>query len=188
MSILPATASISAWASRTSLSLALLCFASSSALADSVYQTREDFLSEVFGAPPPAQVLWLDSSVQDGLKGVLGHPYGQARLRYWRKDGKTVWILDEIGKEYPITAAFVVEKDAQRDAQKDAIDMARVLVYRESRGMEVRYPAFLRQFAGARLQDGRLSKPIDGISGATLSVQSMQRMARAALLLNGHAP
>jgi hypothetical protein len=161
----------------------VLCLLPGSAFADSVYQTREDFLSEVFGAPPPAQVLWLDSGVQDALKTVLGHPYGQARLRYWRKDGKTAWILDEIGKEYPITAAFVVEKDAQ----KDAIDIARVLVYRETRGMEVRYPAFLRQFAGARLRDGRLSKPIDGISGATLSVQSMQRMARAALLLNGHA-
>jgi hypothetical protein len=180
MSTLRATASISAWASRTSLCLALLCAASGSALADTVYQTRDDFLREVFGAPPPARVLWLDNGVQDRLKAVLGHPYGQARLRYWRKNGKTAWILDEIGKEYPITAAFVVENDA--------IDRARLLVYRETRGMEVRYPSFLRQFDGARLRDGRLSKPIDGISGATLSVQSMERMARAALVLNEQAP
>jgi hypothetical protein len=158
----------------------MLFMASGSALADTVYQTRDDFLREAFGAPPPAQVLWIDSGVQDSLKAVLGHPYGQARLRYWRKNGKTAWILDEIGKEYPITAAFLVEKDA--------IEMARVLVYRETRGMEVRYPSFLRQFAGARLLDGRLTKPIDGISGATLSVQSMARMARAALMLNEHAP
>jgi hypothetical protein len=177
---LRSTASTSAWASRTSLVLALLCLAAGAACADTVYQTRDDFLREVFGAPPPAQVLWLDNSVQDRLKAVLGHPYGQARLRYWRKNGKTAWVLDEIGKEYPITAGFVVDHDA--------IDTARVLVYRETRGMEVRYPAFLRQFSGARLQGGRLTKSIDGISGATLSVQSMDRMARAALVLNEQAP
>ena len=150
------------------------------AFADTVYQTRDDFLREVFGTPPPAQVLWVDSGVQGALKAALGHPFAQARLRYWRKNGKTAWILDEIGKEYPITAAFVLEKDV--------IDSARVLVYRETRGMEVRYPSFLRQFSGVRVRDGRLGKPIDGISGATLSVQAMDRMARAALVLDGYAP
>ncbi len=154
--------------------------ASGGAFADTVYQTRDDFLREAFGTPPPVQVIWVDSDIQNSLKAVLGHPYGQARLRYWRKNGKTAWILDEIGKEYPITAAFLVGNDS--------IDLARVLVYRETRGMEVRYPSFLRQFIGARLLDGKLSKPIDGISGATLSVQSMERMARAALVLNEHAP
>ena len=159
------------------LAALLACGAAS---ADSVYQTRDDFLREVFGAPPPAQVLWVDGSVQGALTAVLGHPSGQARVRYWRKDGKTAWILDELGKEYPITAAFVLGKGA--------IDSARVLVYRETRGMEVRYPSFLRQYSGARLQNGRLDRPIDGISGATLSVQAMDRMARAALVLDGHAP
>jgi FMN-binding domain len=173
-------ASILAWASHSSRVLALLCLACGAAFADTVYQTRDDFLREVFGTPPPAQVLWLDNNVQSSLKEALGHPYGQARLRYWRKDGKTAWVLDEIGKEYPITAGFVVGNNT--------IDTARVLVYRETRGMEVRYPSFLQQFTGARLLDGRLSKPIDGISGATLSVQSMVRMARAALVLNERAP
>ena len=173
-----ATASISAWASR--ISLVLLCAAGGPALADSVYQTRDDFLREVFGSLPQARVLWLDNKTQDSLKVVLGHAYGQARLRYWRRDGKTAWVLDEIGKEYPITAAFVVKQDA--------IDLARVLVYRETRGMEVRYPSFLRQFAGARLKEGGLNKPIDGISGATLSVQAMDRMARAALVLDRQTP
>lgn len=173
-------ASLWAWASRSSLISVMLFAACSSAFADTVYQTHDDFLREVFGTPPQAQVLWLDNTVQGRLKAVLGHPYGQVRLRYWRKNGKTAWILDEIGKEYPITAAFVVENDAVKGA--------RVLVYRETRGMEVRYPSFLQQFAGARLVGGKLSKSIDGISGATLSVQSMERMARAALMLNELAP
>ena len=180
MSTLRAIVSILAWASRSSLAPAILFLASGGVFADTVYQARDDFLREACGTPPPVQVRWLDGGVQDALKAVLGHPYGQARLRFWRKGEKTAWILDELGKEYPITAAFLVEKGA--------IDTARVLVYRETRGMEVRYPSFLRQFTGARLVDGRLTKPIDGISGATLSVQSMQRMARAALVLNEHAP
>ncbi len=158
----------------------LLAAWSGTAYGDTVYQTRDDFLREEFGAPPPVRVIWLDNAAQDKLKAVLGHPYGQARLRYWRADGKTAWILDEIGKEYPITAAFVVKNAA--------IERVRVLVYRETRGMEVRYPSFLQQFVGSRLQDGRLNRSIDGISGATLSVHSMERMARAALVLDSLAP
>jgi FMN-binding domain len=106
----------------------------------------------------------------------LGHTYPQARLRYWRAADKTVWILDEIGKEYPITAAFVVV-----DQQ---IERAQVLIYRESRGEEIHLPAFLRQFIGGHLDGERLSNKIDGITGATLSVRAMERMARAALVLN----
>jgi hypothetical protein len=154
----------------------LTCLVPVGAIADTVYQTREDFLREVFGTPPPPKAIWLDNATQEKLKAVLGHPYGQARLRYWRADGKSAWILDEIGKEYPITAGFVVKNGA--------IERVRVLVYREDRGMEVRYPSFLQQFVGARLTGDKLSKEIDGISGATLSVHSMDRMARAALLLN----
>ena len=180
MLILRVTVSTSALASRTSLILAMLFAAcSGNAFADTVYQTRDDFLREQFGTPPQAGVLWLDSAAQDKLKAVLGHSYGQARLRYWRADGKTAWILDEIGKEYPITAAFVVKNGA--------IEQVRVLVYRETRGMEVRYPSFLQQFVGSSLMDGKLSRTIDGISGATLSVHSMERMARAALVLDAIA-
>ena len=53
--------------------------------------------------------------------------------------------------------------------------------------MEVRYPAFLKQFEGVQLADKRrLSKRIDGIAGATLSVWAMERMARAALYFHRH--
>ncbi len=45
-----------------------------------------------------------------------------------------------------------------------------------------------RQFHQARLTGGRnLDQPIDGITGATLSVRAMTRMARVALLLDAHA-
>jgi hypothetical protein len=149
--------------------------------ADTIYLAPDDFLRETFGATvPKPQFLWLDDAAQSKLKPIFGHPYPQARLRYWRANGKTAWLLDDTGKEFPITAGFVVKDHA--------IDTARVLIYRESRGDEIHYPGFLKQFSGAHLKDDQLEPGIDGISGATLSVGAMRRMARAALTLDALAP
>jgi len=154
----------------------LLLFTAAAARADEVILAPEDFLREVFNSnTPQAQSLWLDDAAQAKLKPIFGHNYPAPRLRYWRSNGRTAWILEDIGKEFPITAGFVV-KDGE-------IETARVLIYRESRGGEIRYPGFLKQFSGVRLQNDQLAPGIDGISGATLSVWAMQRMARAALTL-----
>ena len=150
------------------------------ARADTVYLAPDEFLRQTFAELPQPSVLWLDNATQEKLIPVLGHRYAQARVRYWRAQGKTAWVLDEIGKEYPITAGFVVTENH--------IDRAQVLIYRESRGDEIRLPAFLRQFIGVHLDGDKLSKKIDFISGASLSVDAMQRMASAALLLNQIAP
>jgi len=146
------------------------------ARADTVYLAPDDFLHQIFSELPAPSLLWLDNSAQSKLAVALGHRYAQARLRYWRVDNRTVWILDEVGKDYPITAGFVVIDNR--------IERAQVLVYRETRGEEIHLPAFLRQFVGAHLDGERLSNKIDGITGATMSVDAMQRMARAALILN----
>jgi hypothetical protein len=165
---------------RILLAFLLLAGASHDVAADTVYQDPEDFLRQAFGDPPRPEFVWLDRAAQDSLTKLMGHPYRQARIRYWHAKGKTAWILDEIGKEYPITAGFVVQD--QRIAE------ARVLIYRETRGMEIHFPSFLKQFAGAQLTDDRLSQDIDGISGATLSVRAMERMAKAALYLDRSIP
>ena len=61
-----------------------------------------------------------------------------------------------------------------------------MLVYRESRGDEVRYPRFTGQFTGAGLNSRQeLDRGIDVISGATLSVNALTRLARLALYLDG---
>jgi hypothetical protein len=158
-----------------------LLMVAGAAQADTVYLKQEDFIQQTFGAAAPApQFLWLDAAAQAKLQAIFNHPYPQARIRYWRAGGKTAWILDETGKEFPITAGFIVKDHA--------IDSARLLVYRESRGDEIHYPAFLKQFAGVHLQDDHLAPGVDGISGATLSVSAMQRMAHAALVLDALAP
>ncbi len=145
-----------------------------SAADEKVYLAPEAFLAEAFGTPPPPSMFWITAEIQPEIEKILGHPPPRLRQRYWKDGTKTAWILEEIGKEEFITAGFVISNDR--------IEKARVLIYRESRGMEVRYPAFLKQFEGTQLAERlRLSKRIDGIAGATLSVWAMERMARAAL-------
>jgi hypothetical protein len=139
-----------------------------------VFQEPDAFVAEVFGSKPAPKVLWLTKDLQAQAAAILGHPPAQLRQRYWSDSRKSVWILEEIGKEELITAGFVVADGH--------IDHVRVLVYRESRGQEVRYPSFLKQFKEAKLAPGdRLDREIDGITGATLSVGAMERMARLAL-------
>jgi len=153
-----------------------LCAAVVPARAD-VYQEPDAFIAEVFGSKPAPKVLWLTKEIQAQAGAILGHPPAQLRQRYWSDAHRSVWILEEIGKEELITAGFVVADGH--------IDHVRVLVYRESRGGEVRYPAFLKQFKEAKLAQGdRLDRQIDGISGATLSVGATERMARLALFFD----
>jgi hypothetical protein len=154
-----------------------LCAAVGTARAVDVYQEPDAFVAEIFGSRPAPKVLWLTRDIQAEANAILGHPPLQLRQRYWSEGAKSVWILEEIGKEELITAGFVVVSGH--------IDHIRVLVYRESRGQEVRQPVFLKQFKDAKLaQDNRLDRDIDGIVGATLSVGAMERMARLALFFD----
>lgn len=142
------------------------------------YLSEQAFLSQVFGTTAPSsKSLWLKGQLKQDVKQLLGHNYGKIRIKYWQSAKTTAWVLDQIGKERPITAGFAV-KDQQ-------IQHTSVLAFRESRGWEVRRKAFTQQFEFAALtQDNRLSKHIDGITGATLSVNAMNRMAKLALRLH----
>lgn len=158
----------------------------STAHAERVYQPPDAFVAEAFAgrAPAPA-VLWLTGDLKTEVRTILDHDYPALRLRYWGEDRRSVWVLDEIGKESPITVGIVV--DDNRIAQM------RVLVFRESRGWEVESPAFIRQYLGAalKLQESKvpqLDRSIDGISGATLSVRALSKLSRLALLLHRHTP
>jgi len=150
----------------------------STAFADDAYQTPEEFLHEAFnGTTPDAGVVWLKGEVKDTSSEILGHPYPGLRIRYWGEGGRTAWILEEVGKVKPITVGLVVNDQG--------LEMIRVLAFRESRGWEVRYPFFTDQFTGIGLTDThKLDRPIDGISGATLSVRALKKLARLALYLH----
>ena len=159
------------------VSAAILLLAAFS-VAGEEYLGRDDFLGMVFGDTPPAvQTLWLTDESKAAAKAAVGWVPLALRLRYWRAGSQTAWILEDIGKDKPITLGIAIDGGQ--------IDRVEVLAFRESRGWEIRYPFFTDQFRGLVLApDGHLSGPIDGITGATLSVRAVERVARLALWLD----
>lgn len=122
------------------------------------------------------QTLWINSAQREQIQKILNHSFSQIRIRYWGEGGRTGWIFEEIGKELPITVGVIVEDEK-------IVDLT-VLEYRESRGGEVVYPFFTGQFNAASLTQGKtygLDKPIDGITGATMSVRALKKVATLAL-------
>jgi hypothetical protein len=148
-----------------------------SANAESVYQQPADFIATVFNDDPPnSEVLWITKDIRADVSRLLGRELKNLRIRYGKKGTRSAWILDEIGKDLPITTGVVIDAGVIKDIQ--------VLVFRESRGWEVRYPFFTDQFNDATLdKKHRLDKQVDNISGATMSVNALKHQARLALLL-----
>lgn len=148
--------------------------------ARGVYMRVPEFVEQVFPqGEPQMETLWLTPEIKQAAGAILGHDYHGLRVRYWRAGPRTAWVLEEIGKELPITIGVVVESGR--------IVGVEILAFRESRGGEVRYPFFTDQFRGARLRDDtRLDRRIDNVTGATLSVSAVTRVARLALLLAEH--
>lgn len=142
------------------------------------YLSVPEFLGEAFeGEQPAAKVLWLSADLKEQIYQLTGRRFPLLRVRYWQQGERSAWILDEIGKEMPITIGVVVEQQA--------ISQLRILAFRESRGWEVRHPFFTEQFDGLGLDDSaRLDGRIDSITGATLSVRAVSHVARLALLLS----
>ena len=146
--------------------------------AETVYETHTEFLNRAFsGSPPEPAIIWLSGERKSTTRELLGHDYPALRLRYWCQAGRSAWVLEEIGKELPITVGIIIENDY--------IKNLRVLTYRENRGGEVSTPSFTDQFNQVeRLENGELNTKIDGISGATLSVRALTRLATMALYLH----
>ena len=158
---------------------ACLFFATSINWAEDVYLEPSEFVNQAFGgAPPEVETLWVKKEIKENIKKIMDHGYGALRIRYWFKSGRSVWILEEIGKEQPITTGLIVGPQG--------LESIRVLIYRESRGWEVKHTFFTDQFIGANIdQKLKLNRRIDGITGATLSVRALTKLARLALYFHG---
>ncbi len=157
--------------------LIIAVFFFQAASAKGVYQTPEAFLNHAFnGNIPPLSSVWLTKEKKQAITDILQHNPSFIRVKYWQNGSKTAWILDEIGKEKPITVGVIIETGK--------IQQLKVLSFRESRGWEVKHAFFTRQFDNIGINDKQqLDKPIDGISGATLSVRALKKIARIALYL-----
>jgi hypothetical protein len=163
----------------SSLLAAAVAFAGAGGQAGRYVET-EDYLAEQFPAGVPAvSTLWVSGELREEVEHILGHRFGKLRVRYWYDGNTSLWVLDEIGKELPITIGVTVRDHAIADV--------RVLEFRESRGWEVKYPFFTEQFRQARLNGGgHLDREIDSITGATLSVSAVTRVAKVALIMHGN--
>lgn len=158
------------------LLITLISFASSAYAEE--FQSTENFLTQAFaGSPPKPKVLWLKKDLKNVAAKILQHNPGFLRTRYWQTAEQSVWIINELGKTKPITVAVVIKENK--------IELLKVLAFRESRGWEVKHNFFTDQFKQNSLnEDLRLSSAIDGISGATLSVRALTKVAQLALFFN----
>lgn len=158
--------------------LAILALVSlTSAFASDDFISAEEFLGRVFaGELPQSDTVWITGDKKQVVEDILGHKPGFLRLRYWGDADRSAWIVDEIGKTEPITIGVVVNGNE--------IEEITVLAFRESRGWEIKHDFFTRQFNGAFMQGRQhLDRSIDGVSGATMSVNAMTNVSRLVLYL-----
>jgi hypothetical protein len=124
-------------------------------------------------APTPAQREWLEET----LGRRLFEPEYRFLLVYdaaGRLQGYAL-VTEERGKYRPITFMVGVTPDFR-------VAGAAVMVYRESRGGEVQRGRFLSQYRGKTLRDPiQINRDIINISGATISVRSMNAGVRKTL-------
>ena len=125
-------------------------------MAKGVYQSGPDFIAQTFAPETPKPgVLWLTAEIRQQAQNILDRPVAGLRVRYHMAGSKTAWILEEIGKEMPITIGIVIHQDK--------IEQIKILAYRESRGGEARFSiswasskvACRRPGTAARLKAGK---------------------------------
>lgn len=168
---------------RSALLLLCLCAARPALAQEQVLLSTAQAVREVFPAaagiaPRP----WRPSPAErEAVARRTGQPGGGAEYPFLLVyDGQRRFlgyalVAEERGKYRPITFLVGIAPDMQ------VRDVA-VMVYRESRGGEVKQGRFLRQFRGKGLRDPiRANRDIVNISGATISVHSMNTGVRRAL-------
>jgi len=118
------------------LCLTILAFLLSfKALANSELKS---FLQSTYEQVPKPQRLWIDKQKQSEIKRLFNPGQIKLSYRYWQNQNKTLWVLDEIGKERNITTGIVIVNNS--------IQKVEVLIYRESRGGQVQNPRFTQQY------------------------------------------
>lgn len=148
------------------------------------YQTLDDALREVFAdADSTWTETWTpDDAARSALAAQLGapQPAGEIVFHRARAGGRDLgWAVttDEIGLHEPIT--ILVTVTAARE-----VGPVRVLVFRESRGGEVRRKRFLEQFLGKTRADPlRITRDIDAVTGATYSSRAVTAGVKRVLAL-----
>ena len=144
-----------------------------------VYLTKKEALKIAF---PGADTIdkerkWLTDEQKTAIAKLSLLEIREIRFTFYvgKKDGKPMgyMLIDHIiGKSFPITFMTVLNVDGTvRDVE--------ILVYREPRGWEVRFPSFMSQFFGMNAQSD--FRDINSITGATLSVRAITKGVKKAV-------
>lgn len=144
-----------------------------------VYLTKKEALEIAF---PGADAIdkerkWLTDEQKTAIAKLSLLEISENRFNFYvgKKDGKPMgyMLIDHIvGKSFPITFMTVLNVDGTvRDVE--------ILVYREPRGWEVRFPSFMSQFFG--MNAGSDFRDINSITGATLSVRAITKGVKKAV-------
>ncbi len=149
-----------------------------------VYLSEEQALKLLF--PKSQQVrpeeLKLTPEQKARIQERIGWKFPEESFRAFKAessgkvDGYAV-LQETIGKHRPITYLVGVTPDGR-------VSDIEILVYRESKGSEVRMKRFNSQYEGKTTLDPiRINKDIINITGATMSVRSVSAGVKRALVL-----
>ncbi|MDG1859819.1 MAG: FMN-binding protein, partial [Emcibacteraceae bacterium] len=113
--------------------------------AERVYVKTSDYVKSHFnGETPKKATVWVIGDLRDNINDVInGADNTPVRYRYWRKDNKTLWMLNSVARTMPITAGVVVEDGK-------IVDIT-VMTYRETRGHEVQSRFHRVQYVDAKI-------------------------------------
>ncbi len=126
----------------------------------------------------PEQTLAVKGDVRLLCKDALGYEYPLGLIIYRRNNNTAAWQIATKGKHGLITSLFIIKEGQIIDC--------RVLSSKEVRGKQIAKKRYLKQFTGlSLLKPNKLSKRVDGISGATTSSKAMMHAAILALRLDG---
>lgn len=153
-----------------------------------VYLTLAQALEKVY---PNADTVWSETwsptkAERRRIERKLGWRLADSTFTIYRGmagdvDAGYAIVGEEIGLYKPITFLVKVGTDHK-------VDAVHVMVYRESRGGEVRRRRFLTQYDGKSVRNPiRINRDIIGITGATLSVRAMNAGVKKALAVVGQA-
>ena len=119
-------------------------------------------------------ILTLDKQIKKDIENHVKQKFYRDKLYYWTiLQGDTTiayaFLDNVIGKSMPITFMVILNIDGD-------IISANVIKYREAYGSEVGNKGWLQQFINFNNNSNyNIGKYIDGISGATISVNSMSK-------------
>ena len=149
-----------------------------------VYLTEEEALKILFPKAQKIQAeeLLLSPDQKLRIQDRIGWRFPEVSFRAFKAetDGKVdgyAVIQETIGKHRPITYIVGITP------QGKVFDVE-IMVYRESKGSEVRRKRFNAQYEGKTAQDPiSINKDIINITGATMSVRSVSAGVKRALIL-----